>query len=104
MSGTASRSRGRSGATSLAVLVRSHRTRIKRAKRLTDDALVLPAVSEFGMEAMPDMRTIDFWLNGDKSQAYPQSRVMANHNKADGYERRLALYMIENYSASRAIS
>jgi beta-mannosidase len=55
------------------------------------------------MEAMPDMRTIDFWLNGDKSQAYPQSRVMANHNKADGYERRLALYMIENYSASRAI-
>jgi len=57
-------------------------------------------VSEFGMEAYPDIRTVDYWLGGDKSERYPQSRVMNNHNKADGFERRLELYLVENFKHS----
>lgn len=73
-------------------------------------------VSEFGMQGLPDIRTIDDWLDGDKSERFPQSKTMANHNKgeklkrslgciisltrnmpaADGYERRLELYLVEN--------
>ncbi|BGP37999.1 hypothetical protein JCM10449v2_001926 [Rhodotorula kratochvilovae] len=53
-------------------------------------------VSEFGMEAAPDTRTIDYFLNGDAPERFPQSRTMDSHNKADGFERRLALYISEN--------
>ncbi|KAI0952282.1 hypothetical protein AcV7_008145 [Taiwanofungus camphoratus] len=54
-------------------------------------------VSEFGMEAYPDIRTVDYWLGADKSERYPQSRTMNSHNKADGFERRLELYLVENF-------
>lgn len=60
-------------------------------------------------EGYPNIRTVDYWLGGDKSERYPQSRyaldfwnigalfflkkksirVCNNHNKADGFERRL---------------
>ncbi|GAA5938442.1 hypothetical protein JCM3775_000893 [Rhodotorula graminis] len=60
-------------------------------------------VSEFGMEAAPDIRTIDYFLDGDASQRYPQSRTMAAHNKADGFERRLALYVTENIRAGTSV-
>lgn len=53
-------------------------------------------VSEFGMQGLPDIRTIDYFLDGDSSERFPQSKTMANHNKADGYERRLELYLVEN--------
>lgn len=46
------------------------------------------------------MRTVDYWLDGDATQRYPQSRVMCQHNKADGFERRLALYLVENFKAT----
>lgn len=61
------------------------------------DILAGRFVSEFGMQGYPDIRTIDHWLDGDVSQRYPQSRVCANHNKADGFERRLELYLVENF-------
>ncbi|KAL6309741.1 glycoside hydrolase family 2 protein [Sparassis latifolia] len=54
-------------------------------------------VSEFGMEAYPDIRTVDYWIGENKSERYPQSRIMNNHNKADGFERRLELYLVENF-------
>ncbi|GAA5851349.1 hypothetical protein JCM9279_001113 [Rhodotorula babjevae] len=60
-------------------------------------------VTEFGMEAAPDIRTIDYFLDGDVSQRYPQSHVMAAHNKADGFERRLALYITENIRAGTSL-
>ncbi|TRM61591.1 glycoside hydrolase family 2 protein [Schizophyllum amplum] len=60
------------------------------------DTLAGRFVSEFGMEGYPDIRTVDYWLGGDASERFPQSRVNANHNKADGYERRLELYLVEN--------
>lgn len=55
-------------------------------------------VSEFGMEAFPNHRTIDSFLpRGSKdSERYPQSSTMDFHNKAAGHERRIATYLTEN--------
>ncbi|KAH6914948.1 beta-mannosidase [Coprinopsis sp. MPI-PUGE-AT-0042] len=55
-------------------------------------------VSEFGMQGYPNIRTVDHWLEGDQTQRYPQ--VCNNHNKADGFERRLELYLMENFKHS----
>ncbi|GAA5894290.1 hypothetical protein JCM8208_002397 [Rhodotorula glutinis] len=60
-------------------------------------------VSEFGMEAAPDIRTIDYFLDGDVSERFAQSRTMSAHNKADGFERRLALYVTENIRAGTSL-
>jgi beta-mannosidase len=57
-------------------------------------------VSEFGMQGYPDIRTVDHWLDGNKAERYPQSRTMNQHNKADGFERRLELYLVENFKHS----
>ncbi|KAG8704957.1 hypothetical protein FRC11_009435, partial [Ceratobasidium sp. 423] len=54
-------------------------------------------ISEFGMEGFPNIRTVDYWLGGNKDERHPQSRIMNNHNKADGFERRLELYLVENF-------
>ncbi|KAJ6515937.1 glycoside hydrolase family 2 protein [Mycena sanguinolenta] len=64
------------------------------------DKLAGRFVSEFGMQGFPNIRTVDYWLDGDKSERYPQSRINNNHNKADGFERRLELYLVENFKHS----
>ena len=51
--------------------------------------------SEFGMEAFPHMSTIEYFVE-DKKDLFPQSHVIDFHNKADGHERRLATYLVEN--------
>lgn len=51
--------------------------------------------SEFGMEAFPHLETIKTFVHDDKD-LHPQSRLMDFHNKADGHERRLATYLVEN--------
>ncbi|KAK7470699.1 hypothetical protein VKT23_002121 [Stygiomarasmius scandens] len=61
------------------------------------DILAGRFVSEFGMEGYPDIRTVDYWLGGNKDERFPQSRTNVNHNKADGFERRLELYLVENF-------
>ncbi|KAF9263450.1 glycoside hydrolase family 2 protein [Marasmius fiardii PR-910] len=61
------------------------------------DILAGRFVSEFGMEAYPNIRTVDHWLGGAKDERYPQSRTNNNHNKASGFERRLELYLVENF-------
>lgn len=55
-------------------------------------------VSEFGMEAFPSVKTIDAYLpkGKDDPDRYPQSSTIDFHNKADGHERRIALYLVEN--------
>ncbi|MCJ1434477.1 Beta-mannosidase B [Xylographa pallens] len=55
-------------------------------------------VSEFGMEGFPSIKTIDAYLPEGKKDAdrYPQSSTVDFHNKADGHERRIALYLVEN--------
>lgn len=55
-------------------------------------------VSEFGMQAFPNIKTIDSYLprGKDDPDRYPQSSTIDHHNKADGHERRIALYLVEN--------
>jgi beta-mannosidase len=52
--------------------------------------------SEFGMEAFPHIETIKHYCT-DPSQLYPQSHMLDFHNKADGHERRIATYLVENF-------
>ncbi|KAK2018512.1 family 2 glycosyl hydrolase [Colletotrichum eremochloae] len=63
------------------------------------DKLVGRFVSEFGMEAFPSVKTIDAYLpkGKDDPDRYPQSSTVDFHNKADGHERRIALYLVENF-------
>ena len=52
--------------------------------------------SEFGMEAFPHIDTIKWFVTAE-SQLYPQSHMIDFHNKADGHERRIATYLVENF-------
>ncbi|VUG19342.1 man9 [Brettanomyces bruxellensis] len=52
-------------------------------------------VSEFGMEALPSIKTYEDCIT-DPTELYAQSESVDFHNKADGFARRLALYVIEN--------
>ena len=63
------------------------------------DKLVGRFVSEFGMEAFPNIKTIDSFLplGKDDPDRFPQSSTVDFHNKADGHERRIALYLVENF-------
>ena len=50
------------------------------------------------MQALPSLRTIHGLLpkGAQDLDAYAQSSTLDHHNKADGQERRLALYLVEN--------
>lgn len=52
--------------------------------------------SEFGMEAFPHIDTIKYFCT-DETQLFPQSHMLDFHNKADGHERRIATYLVENF-------
>ncbi|ETN46207.1 uncharacterized protein HMPREF1541_00391 [Cyphellophora europaea CBS 101466] len=51
--------------------------------------------SEFGMEAFPHIDTIKTFVEKEED-LFPQSHVLDFHNKADGHERRIATYLVEN--------
>lgn len=63
------------------------------------DKLAGRFVSEFGMQGYPDIRTVREWFapGDEKDQWFPQSTVSTQHNKATGFERRLELYLMENF-------
>jgi beta-mannosidase len=63
------------------------------------DKLVGRFVSEFGMEAFPNIKTIESFLPLGKKDPdrFAQSSTVDFHNKADGHERRIALYLVENF-------
>ncbi|KAI0263626.1 beta-mannosidase [Gloeopeniophorella convolvens] len=61
------------------------------------DILAGRFVSEFGMQAYPDIRTVDYWVGDNKAERHVQSRTTFNHDKAIGFERRLELYLMENF-------
>jgi len=46
-------------------------------------------------EGFPNIRTVDYWLDGKKTERYPQSRTMEVHNKADGWQRRLEVSLLD---------
>lgn len=51
------------------------------------------------MEAFPSVKTIDAYLPRGTADPdrYPQSATVDFHNKAAGHERRIALYLVENF-------
>jgi beta-mannosidase len=51
-------------------------------------------VSEFGMQAFPDLKMIEAFT--PQSERYPQSSTLDFHNKAGGGPERLGHYLIEN--------
>ncbi|ODO10156.1 hypothetical protein I350_02384 [Cryptococcus amylolentus CBS 6273] len=53
-------------------------------------------VSEFGMQAYPNLKTVQTWSD-NQAELFPQSRVSSRHNKAIGAERRLESYIMENF-------
>ena len=54
-------------------------------------------VSEFGMQAFPDSKTVDmFFTEDDAKEKYPESSTVSFHNKAVGHDRRLGIYLTEN--------
>jgi beta-mannosidase len=58
--------------------------------------------SEFGIPAMPDIRTIMEWTRDipgveDATHWHPQSKIMAQHCRAGQFERRFAILMNENF-------
>lgn len=58
--------------------------------------------SEFGMEAFPHIATIKTFVE-DPKDLYPQSHVLDFHNKADGHERRIATYLVENVRTATSL-
>ncbi|ORY78257.1 glycoside hydrolase superfamily [Protomyces lactucae-debilis] len=56
-------------------------------------------VSEFGMQGLSDIKTHNYYLRDttDARERHPQSKTNVHHNKADGSERRLAVYLNENF-------
>ncbi|KAI0717520.1 glycoside hydrolase [Cerioporus squamosus] len=54
-------------------------------------------VSEFGIPAFPDVKTVDYWLDGNTKDRWAQSKSMAQHDRAGAHERRFAIVMNENF-------
>lgn len=52
--------------------------------------------SEFGMCSLPVLSTVHTFTK-DPKELYPQSRTLNFHNKAGGSERRISMYLIENF-------
>ncbi|KAL6721533.1 hypothetical protein ACLMJK_000637 [Lecanora helva] len=54
-------------------------------------------VTEFGMQGLPSMKTLNDFLPGEENpDRYALSSTIDFHNKADGHTRRIAMYMNEN--------
>ncbi|WVQ73105.1 hypothetical protein IAR50_002669 [Cryptococcus sp. DSM 104548] len=60
-------------------------------------------VSEFGMQAYPNLKTVKAWSD-DQTELFPQSRISVQHNKAVGAERRLESYIMENFRHANDMS
>ncbi|KAF8130046.1 glycoside hydrolase [Mycena galopus ATCC 62051] len=54
-------------------------------------------VSEFGIPSHPEMKTIEYWMDGaGAEQRHAQSALMAQHCRAGSFERRFAILMNDN--------
>ncbi|KAJ7166082.1 glycoside hydrolase [Mycena filopes] len=55
-------------------------------------------VSEFGIPSHPEMKTIEYWMDGaGAEERHAQSALMAQHCRAGSFERRLAILMNEGF-------
>ncbi|KAJ7740535.1 glycoside hydrolase superfamily [Mycena metata] len=58
-------------------------------------------VSEFGIPSHPEMKTIEYWMDGADAEArHAQSALMAQHCRAGSFERRLAILMNEGFKVT----
>ncbi|KAJ7733298.1 glycoside hydrolase superfamily [Mycena metata] len=54
--------------------------------------------SEFGIPSHPEMKMIEYWMDGAGAEArHAQSALMAQHCRAGSFERRLAILMNEGF-------
>lgn len=53
-------------------------------------------VSEFGMQGCPDAATVETFFDENDRDRRPESLAFARHNKATGWEGRLAKYIVDN--------
>lgn len=53
--------------------------------------------SEFGIPSFPDIKTVDYWLDGNTNDRWAQSKSIAQHDRAGSHERRFAIVMNENF-------
>ncbi|KWU44931.1 glycoside hydrolase family 2 protein [Rhodotorula sp. JG-1b] len=53
-------------------------------------------VSEFGMQGCPDIATVYQYLGKDHTECFSQSLTFGQHNKATGWEGRVAKYISDN--------
>ncbi|KAF7333055.1 hypothetical protein MVEN_02412100 [Mycena venus] len=59
--------------------------------------LFLP-LREFGIPSHPEMKTIEYWMDGaGVEQRHAQSALMAQHCRAGSFERRFAILMNDNF-------
>ena len=58
---------------------------------------VFSTASEFGIPGFPDVKTVDYWLDGNTKDRWAQSKSMAQHDRAGVHERRFAIVMNENF-------
>ena len=58
---------------------------------------VFSMASEFGIPGFPDVKTVDYWLDGNTKDRWAQSKAMAQHDRAGSHERRFAIVMNENF-------
>ncbi|KAJ7688293.1 glycoside hydrolase superfamily [Mycena rosella] len=62
-------------------------------------------VSEFGIPSHPEMKTIEYWMDGAGAEArHAQSALMAQHCRAGSFERRFAILMNEGFRVTEDLA
>ncbi|KAJ7775670.1 glycoside hydrolase [Mycena maculata] len=62
-------------------------------------------VSEFGIPGLPEMKTVEYWMDGARVEEWhPQSALMAQHCRAGSFERRFAILMNEGFRVTEDLA
>ncbi|KAJ7124468.1 glycoside hydrolase superfamily [Mycena epipterygia] len=62
-------------------------------------------VSEFGIPSHPEMKTIEYWMDGAGAEEWhPQSALIAQHCRAGSFERRFAILMNEGFRVTEDLA
>ncbi|KAJ7069084.1 glycoside hydrolase [Mycena belliarum] len=62
-------------------------------------------VSEFGIPSHPELKTIEYWMDGaGPEERHAQSALMAQHCRAGSFERRFAILMNEGFRVTEDLA
>ncbi|KAJ6579656.1 glycoside hydrolase [Mycena vulgaris] len=62
-------------------------------------------VSEFGIPSHPEMKTVEYWMDGaGAEERHAQSALMAQHCRAGSFERRFAILMNEGFRVTEDLA